>query len=269
MKALFGFNMTNSHSLSLVNRLYEEGVIDYVEVLIDNFINFLPAAFNELKPPLAIHIMSSRFLERESQFLKLMSDKIRTVTDGRDIFYYSDHILKFSHKGFTLPYLQEIDYEMAMGSKSQTVEKIKEWSNLLGSTVYFENAASLDSRGLCQHKFIKDIVQYAGGKTLLDLTNLYISINNGGAKLEDWEDIISSSRVFHIGSYSFSTIDQTLMIDSHASQITREFIDFVEGIIPYLTVAEDIFVTYERDANNTIEAITIDISRCRELFEKI
>lgn len=52
--------------------LIDSGIVDYVEILIDNFIFFYPMTIRKVfsDVPIAFHIMRAQFLERDIQDLK-------------------------------------------------------------------------------------------------------------------------------------------------------------------------------------------------------
>ena len=260
-----GYNFTSIEHLKFTEILYKDGFIDYVEILIDNFLSFHPSELKKCRIPIALHIMNSKFLERSHADLCEIADKIRFVTSYSEILYASDHILEFSDNGFNLPYLQEIDYESAIENKAIIVNKIKIWNNLLNKNVFFENAASLDERGLQQPNFIKQVLLRNGFKVLLDITNLFISTKNCGVVIDEWFDIIRDCDVFHIGSCRLSEIDESLYIDSHDSEISTDFVNFFYLIKPYINFDRPCFFTYERDFNEDIDSVKKDI----ELIKKI
>ena len=266
MSVKIGYNMTAPHHLEMVNDFFRSGQIDYVELLADNFFNFQTSEIEKIKAPLALHIMRSAFLEEDRAHLSYMAKSIQAIMTVRPMLYVSDHILKFSHNGHTLPYLQEIDYPDIIKSPDAFHARLRFWMAEIGSQIFFENAASLDARGTSQHHFIEQVLIPSGGGILLDLTNLFISIKNGGAVLDDWKNIISKARHFHIGSYNLSSVDTAFHIDSHASEISDEFEQFCHQILPLINLNADIYVTYERDAQEDIASVSLDLSRTREMF---
>ena len=61
-----GFNFTLPDTYDMVRRMNAEGHIDYVELLIDNFLCVPPSEMAEAFPcPVGFHIMFSRFFESD------------------------------------------------------------------------------------------------------------------------------------------------------------------------------------------------------------
>lgn len=265
-KVLFGYNFTSPNHMELVNKLRDSQCIDYVELMGDNFLSVNSSELRKLRMPVSIHIMYSKFLERNPNELEIISTQLRALCSKIDPLYFSDHILQFSHNNNILPYLQEINYENAIKNFSQIEKKITYWCNLIGQPVLFENAASLDSRGRLQDKFMLKVNSVKNAGILLDLTNLFISIKNGGTLLKNWIALIKSSKVFHIGSYVHSKVDSSFLIDSHNSNITKDFILFLDKIKSDVAFGSDVMITFERDFYEEAENLKLEFSKIREVL---
>jgi hypothetical protein len=64
---MLGFNYTQGSTMDMVRKLVKDGDIDYVELLIDNFLHVpVDEVVKAFDCPVGLHIMRSRFLESES-----------------------------------------------------------------------------------------------------------------------------------------------------------------------------------------------------------
>jgi len=106
-----GFNYTLGSTAPLVRHLLASGKIDYVELLIDNF---LPVPPDELAAgfdaPVGFHIMFSKFIESDEKALNSMARRLRVLIDRLKPLYVSDHLARFTHAGRQLYHLAELDY---------------------------------------------------------------------------------------------------------------------------------------------------------------
>lgn len=268
MTVNIGYNLTSPAEVETINQLWSRSLISYTELMIDNFFGYDRETFNFLQGPVAFHIMRSRFLEADNAELEYAASEINKFKETLQPLYVSDHLLRFSHNGFRLPYLQEINYDYFNQHPEEFYDLASRWIHLVGGPIYFENAASLDNRGIGQIRFLTQTLSLVpGARLLVDLTNIFISVHNTTTKLAQWEPIISDANIFHIGSYRMSPIYENLMIDSHDSSISCEFKEYLAGIRSLFRRDGESFVTFERDANRDLHSIETDIEWVRDFFE--
>ncbi len=108
---LIGFNYTLGDTAPLVRKLLAGRHIDYVELLIDNFLAVpIEALMDGFAAPVGFHIMFSKFIENDTPALERLAHRLRGLIDRLRPLYVSDHVARFSHNGRQLYHLAEIDY---------------------------------------------------------------------------------------------------------------------------------------------------------------
>jgi uncharacterized protein len=258
-----GFNFTLGSTLPLFRQLISERRIDFVEILIDNFLQVDPkelaAAFD---CPVALHIMFSKFLEKDLDFLEDLARRLRTYIDALKPVYVSDHLVRFSHNGRNLFHLVELDY----ASEYYAVrERVEWWQDKLGQRLYLENYPSIMDGGREAPGFLERLTSETGAGVLFDVSNAVVANLNCGLPLESWRNIISATEHFHVAGYNTSFIEPHIIVDLHDSEFSRETITFLESCRQHCE-KPGATITYERDTNIEHESISVDLDNLRRIF---
>lgn len=254
-----GINFTGGQSYSSIMSLIDEGHIDYVELLIDNFLHLNPTEIAKKFPcPVAFHIMQSRFLEQGEEELKYISSRITQMSEAFQPLYISDHIALFEHNGTNFYQLAEINY--AIGSIY--FDKIRRWQDMLGHTLYLENYPSLLDGSYEAPTFFEHISKKTECNVLFDISNAVCASRNTGADIDDWKNVISKTLHYHVAGYTPAPSDNNILIDSHSEQISSETEIFIDRYAD-LFFRENTTITYERDGNFDYDLIVEDLNSLR------
>jgi methanobactin biosynthesis cassette protein MbnB len=258
-----GFNFTLGETHEMVRRMIDEKHIDYCEFLIDNFLHVPPADLaKSFDCPVGFHIMLSRFVESDSEFLDDMAKRLRVYIDALRPIYVSDHVARFVHHGRRLFHLGEIDYKSEYDRVRSRVER---WQDLLGQRLYLENYPSIMDGGWDAPEFFERLTRDTGAGVLFDASNAVCAFRNCGAPLELWDGVISESRHFHVASYNFSIIDPHIVIDTHDGNLAEDTIEFLQRRRPAFE-KPSATMTYERDVNIDYDSIVADLRKLRKIF---
>lgn len=258
-----GFNFTLGETLPLVRSLLASGRIDYVELLIDNFLAVpeeeLAAGFDV---PVGFHIMFSKFIETDEAALDSLASRLRSLIDRMNPLYVSDHVARFTHDGRQLYHLAEIDYAADFG---RVRERVDRWQQRLGRRLFLENYPSILDGGHDAPAFFERLSRDTGCGVLFDASNAVCAHLNCGVPLEAWDGVIDASRHFHTAGYNLSILQPHLVLDTHdraLSEATMAFLESRRGLFdkPGATM------TYERDDNFDEADIAADLDRLRALF---
>ena len=113
MKCEIGTNLTSMHQIQGVKQLLKDKSIDFVEILIDNFLFCDPNSIRDTfgNSQVAFHIMRSHFIERRTDELLSIGKSLRRFNQIIQPMYISDHLAKFYHNNLPLPFIAEIDYK--------------------------------------------------------------------------------------------------------------------------------------------------------------
>src|SRR4051812_19483027 len=107
---LIGVNVTSPRSYRHAARFRSEGIIDFVELLLDNFWHLNPddVARDLGGLPVAFHIMSSGYLQNNNEDLISIGGRVKKWIRTLRPLYVSDHLGVSDVKGQMLPELLEI-----------------------------------------------------------------------------------------------------------------------------------------------------------------
>ena len=243
-----GVNYTGVRSYRAVAALLRSQDVDFVEILIDNFLDIDFTKFAQFleRTDCAFHIMFSRFLESDIGDLGDIGARIRTVMDALAPIYVSDHLLQFTHAGMHLPYLQELNYDDVTYRRVR--DRVDRWQSVLRTEILFENFPSMDDRGKGQADFFQTLISDTGCGILMDLSNLFIAHENGGDSRQRWAKILDTCIYFHIGGARQSPIDPTFWIDAHDCAVAPDILQFAARCWPKAGESER-FITVEWDHN--------------------
>ncbi|MDL5594222.1 methanobactin biosynthesis cassette protein MbnB [Metapseudomonas otitidis] len=258
-----GFNFTLGETTPLVRRLLAEGRIDYVELLIDNFLTLdadtLAGAFDA---PMGFHIMFSRFIEADAASLDDMAQRLRTLIDRVKPLYVSDHVARFSHEGRQLYHLAEIDYQ---ADYARVRDAVDAWQQRLGCQLLLENYPSILEGGHDAPAFFERLCRETGAGVLFDISNAVCAHLNCGVPLEAWLPVIDASRHFHVAGYNLSILQPHLVLDTHDRPLSDETLAFIETWRERFD-SPGATLTYERDDAFVQREIDNDLATLRTLF---
>lgn len=260
-----GFNFTLGDTLPLVRSLLAAGRIDYVELLIDNFLAVpeedLAAAF---AVPVGFHIMFSKFVEGDDAALDSLGRRLRRLIDVMNPLYVSDHVARFTHGGRQLYHLAEIDYAADYG---RVRERVDGWQQRLGRRLFLENYPSILDGGHDAPAFFERLCRDTGCGVLFDASNAVCAFQNCGVPLEAWDGIIEESRHFHTAGYNLSILQPHLVLDTHDRALSETTMAFLESRRERFDTP-GATMTYERDDRFDEADIAADLDRLRALFDR-
>jgi len=258
-----GFNYTLGDTAPLVRRLLAAGKIDYVELLIDNFLSVpseeLAEGFNS---PVGFHIMFSKFIENDKKALDSMARRLRGLIDRLQPLYVSDHIARFNHEGRLLYHLAEVDY---VGDYERIRRRVDWWQQKLGRQLHLENYPSIMDGGHDAPTFYERLYRDTGAGVLFDVSNAMCAHLNCGLPLEAWAGIIETAKHFHVAGYNLSILAPHLILDTHDRALSEATLGFLERYRTHFDTP-GATVTYERDNNFDETEIQVDLDRLHALF---
>ncbi|MBB5018603.1 hypothetical protein HNQ59_001894 [Chitinivorax tropicus] len=261
-----GFNFTLGETTPMVQQLAREGAIDYVELLIDNFLHVpvaeMAAAFDV---PVGFHIMFSRFIEVDDATLDTFAAQLKPFIDTLQPLYVSDHIAYFTHQGRALFHLGEIDYQADF---ERVRERILKWQALLGCQMHVENYPSIVDGSDDAPMFFERLMADTGCGTLFDLSNAVCAWRNGGPSLHAWREVMKQARHFHVSSYNTAFADDRVTVDSHDGLMAA---DTLAGLRAYRDLMDKpgATLTYERDENIHYDSVLEDLLKLREIYAEV
>jgi hypothetical protein len=258
-----GFNFTLPGTLDMVQQLIKERQIDYVELLIDNFLHLPPRQLADaFDCPIGFHIMLSKFLESDLETLKKFGASIRTLIDALDPIYVSDHLLRFTYNGVELYHLGEIDY---IGEYDHVRRRVELWQELLGTRIYLENYPSIMDGAWDAPAFYERLSRETGAGVLFDASNAMCAQHNTGAPVESWKNVIETTRHFHVAGYGTAFIEPRIKADSHDRELAEDTLEFLSRMRTSFD-KPGATITYERDFEIEYDAISFDLQRLRSIF---
>lgn len=257
-----GINFTSSETLPLIKRLIAEGKVDYCELLIDNFFHVpvreLAEAFD---CPVAFHIILSRFIESDTDFLTHFATRVRALADALQPLYISDHLAHFSVDGRQVYALAEIDYA---AERRRVVSRIAWWQAQLQRPLLLENFASLLDGGHDVPAFFEHMMAETGAGLLFDASNAVCAHRNCGAPLDRWAPLIRQASHFQVAGYTDEP-GAVLTLDLHATPLAGDTLAFLRQ--HRADFAENgATLTYERDAQFDYPSIVADLQALRSVF---
>lgn len=260
-----GFNFTLGDTAPLVRRLLASGRIDYVELLIDNFLAVPEDEVATTFPaPLGFHIMFSKFIENDEAGLDSLARRLRRLIDRVKPLYVSDHVARFTHGGRQLYHLAELDYAADYDRVRQRVDR---WQQRLGCRLHLENYPSILDGGRDAPAFFERLMRDTGCGVLFDASNAVCSHLNCGLPLEAWEGIVAQASHFHVAGYNLSILQPHLVLDTHDRGLSDATMGFLERYRDRFN-GPGATMTYERDDNFDEADIAADLDKLRGVFPK-
>lgn len=212
--------------------------------------------------PVGFHIMFSKFLESDTDYLESMAMRIGRYVDLMQPIYLSDHVARFNHNGRQLYHLAELDYRNEYDAVRQRVEW---WQEKLGQRLYLENYPSIMDSGCDAPEFFERIMQESGAGVLFDASNAVCAHHNCGLALERWEKIIDATPHFHVAGYNYSILEPKVVLDTHDGELAADTLAFLNRYKKSFDKS-GATMTYERDDNIEYDAIVADLRRLRAVF---
>lgn len=261
-----GFNFTLGGTYDMVRRMIDEKHIDYCELLIDNFLQVPPDQLAKSFDccPVGFHIMMSKFIESDPEFLDDMAKRLRVYIDAMNPLYVSDHVACFSHRGRRLYHLGEIDYP---AEYDKVRERVERWQELLGQRLYLENYPSIMDGGWDAPAFYERLTRETGAGVLFDASNAVCAMRNCGAPVALWDNVVATTPHFHVAGYNFSIIEPHIVVDTHDRELADDTIEFLETRRSSFD-KPGATMTYERDVNLDYDSIVADLTRLRAIFSR-
>jgi uncharacterized protein (UPF0276 family) len=226
---LLGMNITSAESFAWARRFHQEGLVEFYELLVDNFLHLDPARVREEigGVPVAFHIMSSRFLTAPNEQREAMTRTLRAWVDELDPLYVSDHLLVAEAAGRLLPEPIESDYD-----DPRVAAEAGRWCADLGGALLLENFPSLSRRGRGQAALFASLQAGHDIRPLFDFSNAVVAEANGADAVELWFEADLEISACHISGYRPSSVAPGVLIDSHDGPVSerswnllRRFID--------------------------------------------
>ncbi len=248
-----GINWTSPRDLELILHLKHENRVDYVEILVDNFLHLEPSLIRSVLGdlPVAIHIMSSKFLTSDNSKLEKLASLLKKWFETIDPIYVSDHLGLFELNGNISPLLIEINYL----EQDYYLKKTENWQSLLQINLLLENYPSYTNIGMNQLTFFNALKKNLNILPLFDISNAIIANKNIGIDMNNWAEVLGDVNHFHCGGFREiegrgQILEAPLILDSHDTLIDSEVSLFLNSkILPN----ERITLTIERDADKSYQ----------------
>lgn len=244
---LIGVNWISPQTLPIIERLLAEGIADFCEVMVDNFIHLPASSIRAALPdvPIGLHIVASRFLEKSQAELDELAHALRPWIREINPFYVSDHLVQFTtSNGQHLPFTTELPYQK---SYSHVMERVNRWQTLLDTQLFFENYASLSAAGKGQVDFFEKLVNDTQAGLLFDFSNAYVAERNGACEVKAWDVLAQKAKHFHVAGFAIEPATQ-LAIDTHDQDIAATVIALMKRHFHSLPHLSDATLVVEFEA---------------------
>ena len=237
------------HQIQGVKQLLKDKSIDFVEILIDNFLFCDPNSIRDTfgNSQVAFHIMRSHFIERRTDELLSIGKSLRRFNQIIQPMYISDHLAKFYHNNLPLPFIAEIDYK---NNIFMLFKKIKLWQEILEAKILLENFPSIMEYGVDQPFAFRSIMKETDCGLLFDVSKAVIASKNLGLDIEIWGDIVKSIQNFHAAAYAVQVVgDYVYCIDTHDGILADDTINWVQEFVSKNPNSERKTLVFEYDDN--------------------
>ncbi|NUO98842.1 MAG: DUF692 family protein [Nonomuraea sp.] len=256
---IIGVNVTSPRGFDHAEAYWAEGLVDYFELMLDNFLRVDPGELARKMDgrPTGIHIMSSRFLHRTRDELAELAARMRRLLDAVRPVYVSDHLGVHMAGDQFLPDMVEVDYERPR----PLLASIEQWRDLIGYDLLLENFPSCSPLGKGQAAFFAEMGRAVGVRPLFDLSNAIVAERNGGDAAHAWLGAEMEIAHCHISGYRPSDLDPSFIVDSHDRPVSVESWRLLER-----TWEEDrriATLTVERDRVKDLDEWRSDLRRAR------
>lgn len=259
-----GTNWSGFRELSCLENVLNNVQVDFVEILIDNFLTVDPILIKNFLSgkKCAFHIMNSQFLHRGEVELQVIVNKINQFSDILDPLYISDHLGIFYIGDLPLISMEEVDYS----NEEFLFSKIQSYQKMIGSTLLVENYPSIFCRGKDQIKFFQKLISNTNLNMLFDISNASVAENNKVINSRHWKHLLSRINHFHIAGYEWSSTTPSLCIDTHATQIDQSALTFLSEIKNSFNSQSRKTISVERDDNFILQEWCDEIKTIRKIL---
>ncbi|GGY16465.1 multinuclear nonheme iron-dependent oxidase [Paludibacterium paludis] len=252
-----GINWSGQRDLPTVASLLGSGEVDFVEIVIDNFLPCDPGSLLSILDgtPCAFHIMNSRFLHARPGALRDMAKRVRELDAALSPLYVSDHLGKFYFRGQALPQMLEVDY---VRDGAWCRDKLALWQDLLGRQIFIENYPSIIRQPAAQAAFFARLIEATQCGLLFDISNAVIAEINTGESAGDWSALWRNTRHFHIGGFAPAAFSVRCAVDTHDRGIDERALLLAEVVLGRV---KNVTVSVERDDRFDAEEWLADVRR--------
>lgn len=257
-----GVNWSGVRELNCLERFLLSDEIDFVEILIDNFLNVNPLEIRDFLDgtEVSFHIMNSQFLADDSLRLDYISDQLKSFSDILSPLYVSDHLgIFFTGNNLPLPQMAEVNYN----NISEYCEKILSWRSKLGMDLLLENYPSAYKQEVSQLQCIKEIINLQGIDLLFDISNAVIAEINDVELFDNWKSLYSNAKNFHLSGFRFSSFNPTTAIDTHDNSIDSISFDALSKTVKCSDIHS---LVIERDDNFNFKEWSKDLTTAKSFF---
>jgi uncharacterized protein len=246
--------------------LCEAGIqkLDCIEILWDNYCHLDAGKLAEYLAPfstrISLHVMWSRFLERDEDELTVYLARLREHCHVLDPIAVSDHLCTFRSQTLRLAIPQEHDYV----DLAHVVSRVERYQDAIGRQLLVENNASTDYPVERQLALFDPLVARTGCGVLFDVSNAVAGELNGLGDVSVWLDWLAGRDVrAHVGSYAHNE-NTGLTHDTHDQDVSATTAERLGELVRVARVAS---ITLERDYNKTVAALARDLRLLRAAVE--
>jgi uncharacterized protein len=238
------------------------GRVPVIEILWDNFCALDPARLADdlavLADRVMLHVMWSRYLELDEAALREYLARLRRHVDVLRPLAVSDHLCRFQVGGAFFASGQERGYD----DLDFVCDRVARYQDAISQTLLVENTASTEQPAARQIEFIDALVKRTGCGILFDISNAVVGELNGLGGVASWLPLIAGRTLrCHVGSYSRDA-DADVYVDSHDCEVSLATEAAIATVVRAAKIAS---ITYERDANRSVESIAGDLVRIGKL----
>jgi uncharacterized protein (UPF0276 family) len=226
-----------------------------IEVLWDNYCWLEPESLvgylSELGDAFSLHIMWSRFLERDEDELEAYLKQLRRHVDAAHPVAVSDHLCRFTSGNVRIPFGQEWPYDR--------FEHVAARVEAIGTQLLLENGASTHYPVEMQVAFLDRLIDKTGCGVMFDVSNAVVGVLNGLGSLSLWSRFLAGRELFcHVGSYEPFEEDNMFYCDTHSVDVSQETL---RGIAEIQRVARVRSFCLEREYKQSSAAVAADLRR--------
>ncbi len=256
-----GVNWSGQRELPVLKDLLFRNDIDFIEILIDNFLHTDTDSINRIIDgrDCSFHIMNSQFLHKTISDLKNISNLILKLRKELNPIYISDHLGIFYSHNQAFPQMLEVDYDT---QDDVIFNRVEEWQNILDVKILMENYPSICHQKNSQSIFYEKMMTKTNCGLLFDISNAIIAEKNVGEPKENWLPVLSKTINFHIGGFEKCSVGNFLL-DTHNQCIDSNSLNFLKTIINTKNIST---ISVERDDNFNFADWSLDVNNVRGIL---